>query len=354
MNKISLTTIETHTCGEPFRILVNGLPKRIPGKTLLDKRNFIKDNYDFIRNALMKEPRGHYDMFGGYLLDPVNEKFDADASIIFINPDGYTDQCGHGMISVVTVLVQNGWIDKSKYKLKPNLMNIKLETTVGVIETFACWNGEKVEFVRFKNTPVFILYKNIKVTTSIGELIGDIVFNGAFNYFTEIDKNILEISPENASLIMTVGFEVKQEIKKMNNLKIINKDFPQIINLHGVDLINVFDKNDLKNDNLPNQRSCLVLGIKQVDRSPCGSGTAGRTGQLYLKGLINKDNKYVNESLIGSRLAAKVVETGLKANSGECDACVMEIEGHANYLGTSNWCIDFEDKIALNGFIVYH
>lgn len=350
MNSATITTIETHTCGEPFRILVNGLPKRIPGKTLLDKRNYLKDNYDHIRNTLMREPRGHYDMFGGYLLDPVNET--ADASIIFVNPDGYTDQCGHGMISVITTLIQEGWIDKSKYKLKPDLIKVTLETTVGNVETEACWNGRKVEFVRFKNTPIFILYQNIKVPTSLGELTGDIVFNGAFNFFTEVDEKLLKVCPENASHIMNLGFEIKSYVKSLPNLEIYNQDYPQIKDLHGVDIINVYDKQDQSDESIPNQRSCLVLGVKQVDRSPCGSGTAGRAGLLYLKGKLDKTNRFVNESLIGSRLRARIVETGIKSNCDKYDACVVEIEGYAHILGTSTWKVDFEDTIGLEGFII--
>lgn len=354
MNSVVLTTIETHTCGEPFRILVNGLPKRIPGCTLLEKRVYIEKNYDHIRKTLMREPRGHYDMFGGFLLDPVNPEIDADASIIFVNPDGYTDQCGHGMISVVNTLIQQGWINSNKYKLKPELMHVKLETTIGAIETEACWNGHKVEYVRFKNTPVFILYENIKINTSIGKVVGDIVFNGAFNFFLEIDESILSIEPKNANVITNLGFEIKEKIKNRKDLIISNKDFPQIRNLHGVDIINKYDKSNPNDLNEPDQRSCLVLGVKQLDRSPCGSGTAGRTAQLFLKGQINIGYTYVNKSLIGSTLRARVIETGLKANAGEKNACIVEIEGHANILGTSNWTVDFEDRIGSEGFVISH
>lgn len=357
MNSVALTAIDTHACGEPFRILINGLPKKIPGKTLLEKRNYLQKNYDYIRNTLMREPRGHYDMFGGYLLDPINndEESGSDASIIFLNPSGYTDQCGHGMISVVTTLIQNGWIDQSKYKLKPELMKVRLDTTVGVIETEACWNGKKVEFVRFSNTPVFILYENVEVDTSVGRVHGDIVFNGAFNYFTEIPKSILEVKPENANSLVNIGNEIKQNINNRKELQIYAKDFPQIRNLHGVDFINVNEeKTDFSDESEANQRSCLVFGLKQLDRSPCGSGTAGRTASLYLKGKIDGTNIFVNQSLIGSTLRAKVMRTGLKANNNEKDACIVEIEGSACVMGTSSWILDFEDKIGLNGFIIAH
>lgn len=354
MDTIAITTIETHMCGEPFRILTSGLPKRIPGKSLLEKRNYLQNNYDFIRNTLMREPRGHYDMFGGYLLDPVDEKIDADASVIFVNPDGYTDQCGHGIIALVTTLIQQGWVDKFKYTLKPNLMKIVLETTVGAIETHACWNGSKVEYVEFKNTPVYILYKEVQVQTSIGLLTGDIVFNGAFNFFTEVAENILRIESQNAMKLMSLGAEVKKKIQSMKSLDIRSKDFPQIKGLHGVDFINVYNKENISDNVSPNQKSCLVLGVKQIDRSPCGSGTAGRTGLLYLKNRFNGKSWFINESIIGSSLKSRVVETGIKANGGDYDACVVAIQGTANLLGSSNWNIDLNDKIGTYGFIIPH
>ena len=354
MNTILLSAIETHTSGEPFRIVTNGLPKRIPGKTLLEKRKYIEKHYDFLRNAIMREPRGHYDMFGGYLLDSTDPKLDSDASIIFMNPAGYTDQCGHGMIAVTTALVQNGWIDQSKYKLKPELMRVRLETTVGIVDTYACWNGTKVEFVRFDNTPVFILYEDISVETSVGRLTGDIVFNGAFNYFVEVNESTLALSPENAKAIKELGYEIKTEIQKRSDLQIFNKDYPQIRGLHGVDFINVKEKKDMSDENVPNQKSCLVLGVKQVDRSPCGSGTAGRTALLYLKGRLELHNRFVNQSLIGGIFRASVKEIDLKANKGERDAVIVSIEGTAHIMGTSTWSIDLQDTIGLNGFIVSH
>ncbi|ODQ48386.1 hypothetical protein PICMEDRAFT_70028 [Pichia membranifaciens NRRL Y-2026] len=354
MNTAVVTTIETHTCGEPFRIVTSGLPKRIPGATLLDKRNYIEQHYDHLRKTLMREPRGHYDMFGGILLDPVDTAADADAAILFMNPDGYTDQCGHGMISVVTTLIQHGWIGRDKYRVKPDLMRVMLETAVGVIETEACWNGRKVEFVRFRNTAAFILYRDIPVDTSVGPLKGDIVFNGAFNFFAEVDESVLAIRPENATTIVNLGFEIKRKIKEMPGLSIVSKDFPQIQGLHGVDLINVYHKEDRSDICEPNQRSCLVLGVKQLDRSPCGSGTAGRTAQLCLRGAIDTRDTYVNKSLIGSLLRARVVESGIKAHAGEHDACIVEIEGQANVLGTTSWTVDFEDQIGLEGFVIAH
>ncbi|KAG7692357.1 hypothetical protein KL930_004990 [Ogataea haglerorum] len=296
----------------------------------------------------MREPRGHYDMFGGFLLDPTEG---GDAAALFMNPSGYTDQCGHGMIAIVTLLIQLGKLPQERYRLKPDLMQVRLETTVGILETEACWNGEKVEFVKFKNTPVWILYKDLTIKSSFGQITGDIVFNGAFNFFAEFDSGQLQVKPENSARIMELGGEIKQTIQSMG-LEISNKDFPQITGLHGVDFINL-RKKDASDDSKPNQKSVLVFGCKQIDRSPCGSGTAGRVGSLFLKGKISSEHYFVNESIIGSKFKARIVNTTVKANRDSKPACIVEIQGQAHLLGRTEWWLDPDDVIGYNGFIIH-
>ncbi|KAG7818644.1 hypothetical protein KL928_002512 [Ogataea angusta] len=343
----TITTVETHTCGEPFRVVTGGLPK-LTGKTLLEKRNCLEREHDHIRLSLMREPRGHYDMFGGFLLDPVE---DGDAAALFMNPSGYTDQCGHGIIAIVTLLIQLRKLPEKHYRLKPDLMSVKLETTVGILQTEACWNGQKVEYVKFRNTPVWILKENLTINSSVGPIKGDIVFNGAFNFFAEFDPAVLEVKPESSNRIIELGGEIKEIIQKMG-LDISSKDFPQIKGLHGVDFVNSRRK-DPTDETKPNQKSVLVLGDKQIDRSPCGSGTAGRTGLLYLKGRISPEHIFVNESIIGSTFKAKIVGTNIKANCNTKKACVVEIQGQAHLLGRSEWWLDPEDEIGYRGFIIH-
>ncbi|ODV84812.1 hypothetical protein CANARDRAFT_28954 [[Candida] arabinofermentans NRRL YB-2248] len=344
-----IETIETHASGEPFRLVVNGLPKDIPGRTLLEKRSYLQLNHDGIRLTLMREPRGHYDMFGGFLMDPIDSK--ADFGVLFCNPSGYTDQCGHGMIATVTAALSMHMLPEDQYKLKPELTTVVLETTVGLVNTEACWNGSRVEFVRFTNTPVYILYENISVETSIGQINGDIVFNGAFNFFAELSSKDIQINPSNAPILLSLGFEIKKEIQKMG-LEISSKDFPQIKGIHGVNMAIVNTDKDMMDETDKNQNSILVMGLKQIDRSACGSGTAGRAGQLFLKGKLSKENVFVNESIIGSRFKARIVQSDIKVNNKEYNACIVQIEGHANVLGTANWFIDPADTIAAEGFVI--
>ncbi len=93
----AISTVEVHTGGEAFRIVTSGLP-RMPGKTIVARRAWLKENADHIRRALMFEPRGHADMYGGYLTEPVSEN--ADFGVIFVHNEGYSDHCGHGVIGL--------------------------------------------------------------------------------------------------------------------------------------------------------------------------------------------------------------------------------------------------------------
>ena len=98
-----ITTIDAHAAGEPLRAITGGLPP-IPGETILAKRRYACEHLDHIRRALMFEPRGHADMYGCILTDPVTH--DADLGVLFMHNEGYSTMCGHGVIALVTVLLE--------------------------------------------------------------------------------------------------------------------------------------------------------------------------------------------------------------------------------------------------------
>ena len=105
-----IKTIDMHTCGEPVRVVIDGYPE-IEGETILQKRNFLKENYDHLRTALMFEPRGHADMYGLVVVEPQNS--DSDFGVLFMHNEGYSTMCGHATIAITKLAVQLGWIKKS-------------------------------------------------------------------------------------------------------------------------------------------------------------------------------------------------------------------------------------------------
>src|SRR4030095_5370133 len=104
-----ITTIDAHAAGEPLRVITGGLPP-IPGDTILAKRRYARQNLDHLRKALMFEPRGHADMYGCILTEPVT--LDGDLGVLFLHNEGYSTMCGHGVIALVTVLLETGMLDR--------------------------------------------------------------------------------------------------------------------------------------------------------------------------------------------------------------------------------------------------
>src|SRR5262245_51046359 len=158
-------TIDDHTAGEPLRIIVSRGPT-IPGRTMLPKRQYFNDHLDAIRRALMLEPRGHDDMYGCVITEPVTAG--ADLGVLFMHNEGYSTMCGHGVIALVTVAVQNGLIR--------NPANIAIDAPAGLVKARANVENNRVKSVTFENVPSFVLAADLFIE---GVRV-DIVFGGAF------------------------------------------------------------------------------------------------------------------------------------------------------------------------------
>src|SRR5262245_25746572 len=158
-------TIDAHTAGEPLRIIVSGVPP-IPGSTMLAKRQYFRDHLDAIRRILMLEPRGHDDMYGCVITEPVS--YGVDFGVLFMHNEGYSTMCGHGVIALVTVAVQNGLIRDPS--------SIRIDASVGLVKAQAEVDGSRVRSVTFENVPSFVFANNL----NIEGVIADIVFGGAF------------------------------------------------------------------------------------------------------------------------------------------------------------------------------
>src|SRR4051812_23005202 len=104
---IRLKTIDAHAAGEPLRLIVDGFPSP-RGKTMLDKREWVRTHADHLRRALMLEPRGHADMYGAILTEPVSPG--SHAGVLFMHNEGYSTMCGHGIIAVTTIALERGLI----------------------------------------------------------------------------------------------------------------------------------------------------------------------------------------------------------------------------------------------------
>ncbi len=328
----SYTTIDLHTAGEPLRIVTAGVP-RIPGKTILEKRRYAKENLDHIRKTLMWEPRGHADMYGAYITEPTSER--ADMGVIFMHNEGYSDMCGHGIIALATLAVTQGLVKTTTPETR-----VGIDSPAGFIEAFVQWDGYKVGTVRFKNVPSFLYKKEVAIQTpSFGEMLVDIAFGGAFYAYLNEAASEFKVHPDNYRQLILLGDEVKKAV--IATTQVEHPLEPELNQLYGTII-------DGKPRAGGTQSNVCIFADREVDRSPTGTGTAGRVAQLYARGKLKLGEVIVNESIIGTTFTGKVLE---ETKVGEFDAIIPEISGRAFITGFNQWVVDPEDPVAEGFFL---
>src|SRR4051794_23439889 len=191
--------IYTHTEGEPTCIIHSGIIYPA-GTSILQKRAFLEEQYDWVRLALMREPRGHRDMFGVFLTPPSEPGF--DAGLIWIDGTQYSHGCGHGTIAVSMAMVARGMVPKGP----DGRTTIRFETTAGPVVSEVAHEGERVLWCRFENVPAYVAAEDISLDLpEVGRVSADIAWGG--NYFGIIDLcgRGIEIGPDNAPRLSALG-----------------------------------------------------------------------------------------------------------------------------------------------------
>ena len=138
-----------------------------------EKRASMRKRCDWLRRALMCEPRGHSDMYGAVLTASVSAE--AAAGVLFMHHDGYSTMCGHGIIGVVTIA-----LERRLLSLPDRSAAVVLETPVGTVRAHATWRGDRVERVTFVNVPSFVLHAGVPIHLGSRELPVDVAFGGVF------------------------------------------------------------------------------------------------------------------------------------------------------------------------------
>ncbi len=327
------TTVDCHTAGEPLRIVTAGVPN-IPGDTILAKRRWVAEQLDHVRRALMLEPRGHADMYGCYVTPPVTPE--ADLGVIFMHNEGYSSMCGHGVIALATVAVAQGLVSPAT-----PLTRVGMDTPAGFVEASVEWDGEKTGEVRFRNVPSFLLHRDLEITTPrFGKLVVDVAFGGAFYAYLDSVQAGLQVRPEHLRELIQLGDEVKHATEAA--AEIAHPLEPELRGVYGAMIAGppLTPSAD--------QANVCVFADRQVDRSPTGTGTAGRVAQLHARGRMPEGRPLVNESIIGTSFTGRVLE---ETTVGELPAVIPEIAGRAYITGFSQWVVDPADPVAEGFFL---
>lgn len=280
MNNVStLHIIDSHTGGEPTRVVTDGFPF-LPGETLSDKLANFRAEYDHLRSAIVREPRGHDAIVGALLCEPTDRA--CVAAVIFFNNVSYLGMCGHGTIGLVKTLAYLG-------KLGPGTH--KIETPVGIIEAELDSQG----FVSVTNVPSYRFARQVKVEVkNYGVVKGDIAYGG--NWFFLIEEHPFDLCLKNLDELTLFTMSVRNAL---NNNKITGADGQEI------DHIELFSPSETADS-----RNFVLCPGAEYDRSPCGTGTSAKLACLYADGKIKEGDIWRQESIIGSVFEGRIEVSG--------------------------------------------
>lgn len=328
-----INAVDSHTMGEPTRIVTGGIPA-IPGKTMLDKKMYLEENLDHFRSGIMLEPRGHNDMFGAIITSPISEE--ADLGVIFMDGGGYLNMCGHGTIGTMTVALETGIIPM----VEP-ITKVVLEAPAGLVRGDVAVKNGRVQDVSFENVPSFLYKQDVEIEVpEIGKVTLDIAFGGSFFAIVSAKKLGVEVKPANIQKLNKLGMKIRDIVN--DTIKI---QHPELSDIDTVDLVEIYDEPTHPEANYKN---VVIFGQGQVDRSPCGTGTSAKMATLYAKGMLKEGETFVYESILGTLFKGRIVG---KAKVGDIDAIIPEITGSAYITGFNQLVFDSADPLN-DGFIL--
>jgi trans-L-3-hydroxyproline dehydratase len=330
---LKIKTIDAHTAGEPLRVIVEGFPE-LPRGTILEKRRYLKENLDHLRTALMWEPRGHADMYGALITEPVTEG--SDVGVIFMHNEGYSTMCGHGIIGLATVLIETGMLQKQGENPV-----IKMDTPAGLVTAIVHWDGSRVQQVAFHNVPSFVYLSDQTVyVPDVGNVRYDIAFGGAFYAFVRADEVGIGLEDKDFRSLIDVGMRIKRAV--MNSVPIKHPFEEDLSFLYGTIFVGS------PKDPAHHSRNVCIFAEGEVDRSPTGTGVSARVALHYFKGELELNKPITIESIINTTFTGKAVST---SKFGPYEAVIPEVSGSAHIVGLCDWLVDPHDSLK-HGFIL--
>lgn len=333
MDQLSIGAVDYHTVGEPFRIVTSPFP--LKGETVLDKRSFAMDTLDHIRRLLINEPRGHADMYGGFVTEPDDDA--GDIGVVFFHNEGYSTACGHGTIALVTWAIETGVLGgkEPEARVVVDVPSGRLDTTARVV------NGN-VEWVRFRNVPSFVESTGLSLETAAGTVSADVAFGGAFYASVDVAELGLTVEPKHLTKLIELGREIKQAV--MDDHEVVHPGEPRLRDVYGTIF---FERLGERHDKLC-QRNVTIFADGEVDRSPCGSGTSARLALLDASGELERGRELVHLGIVGGEFLSWV--DGDDTVDDKAAVCT-QVQGSAYLSGYHHFVLEPDDPLG-TGFLL--
>jgi len=337
MRKVEMTRhtyfcIDAHTCGNPVRVVAGGGPM-LPHAPMADRRQIFMRDHDWVRRALMFEPRGH-DVMSGSILYPPSAP-DYDLAVLYIEVSGCLPMCGHGTIGTVTAALEAGLV------IPREAGRLALETPAGRVDVEYASDGPYVDQVRLFNVPSYQHAAGVRIEVAgLGEIVVDVAYGGNYYAIIEPQANWAGLDSMGASDIQRLSPLVRRAAQAA-----VAPMHPEDARIAGISHVMWCDK---PRDPRADARNAVFYGEKAIDRSPCGTGSSARMAQLAAQGRLAVGDGFVHESIIGTMFDCRVEAAAMV---GGMAAIRPSVAGWARVIGHNTIYVDDRDPLA-HGFQV--
>ena len=325
-----IKTIEMHTAGEPLRVIVEGGPD-LGDHPILEQRRRMKQSHDGVRRLLMHEPRGHADMYGCL---PVRASHpDADFGVLFMHNAGYSTMCGHAVIALARLAVEQEWVPISEPRT-----DVTIEAPCGLIRAWAEVKSGRVGKTGFLGVPASVQQLNAPVDVDgLGRVLYDLAYGGAFYAFVDAAALGFELFAAETGRLIDIGMRIKRAVAAATPP--VHPAEPDLSFLYGTIFVGPpVDEN-------ADSRNVCVFADGEVDRSPTGSGVSARMAIHHAHGELSPGETMRIESILGTTFDASIEEV---LDGG---AVVPRVEGRAFVTGRAEFTLDPDDPIG-EGFLL--
>jgi len=329
--------VDYHTAGEPFRIVTAGLPD-IAGQTVLERRAHAQGSaeVDAVRQLLVNEPRGHADMYGGFLIPPNDDG--AHLGVLFWHKDGYSVACGHGTIALGAWAVRSGLVAATP----DGETEVVIDVPSGRVRARVSCSGGVVERVAFANVASYVVAREIPVATTAGAVTVSLSYGGALYASLPAAAVGLAVTPDHLGDLIKIGREIKWALDGTELAR--HPSDPRLGGIYGTIWYDDLGETAAG----PQQRNVTIFADGEVDRSPCGSGTSARLVLLADEGRLAIGQTLRHQSIVGTEFAGRVIaETSAEGRS----AYLTEVEGNAYETGRARFSLDPNDALGV-GFVL--
>ena len=327
-----IVTIDSHTQGEPTRLLIGGVGS-LPGSTMKDKRDYFESRYDHVRMLLTREPRGHRGIMAAVVTEPVSPE--GTFGLFYMDARRYPYLCGHATIGAVATLIDAGVLDA-----EDGDSVVTVDTPSGPLGAHVRIRNGRVDSVALDMVPSFVFDTGRELEIAgFGRVSVDLVCVGGFFAMVSARSVGIDLVPANSHRLIPLGMAVIEAANQA--LRVYHPERPEV---NTVDVTEFYDEGLQAGTG----RSVVIYGESNMDRSPCGTGTTARMTLLNHRGKLGPGEVYRNAGPLGTVFEGRIVKT---LPIGKFSGIVGQVRGNAQITGYHQFVVDAADPFQ-KGFLI--